>query len=187
MGVSFLAIDSTLNGDWSIDPSHSRFGFSTRHAMVTRVRGAFNEVEGHAHLDTENWDNSVVEIRLKVRSVDTRNSQRDQHLRSADFFDAENYPEIVFRSTGVDEVDESQFIISGDLVIRGITRPVTIPMELLGIDTDHTGGLRAGLEGGRRIDRKDWGVSWNTPLDSGGVLVSDKISLEFELSLIKEQ
>lgn len=155
--------------------------------MVTRVRGAFNEVEGHVHLDTDNWDNSTVEIRIKVESVDTRNEQRDQHLRSADFFDAENHPEIVFTSTGLDEVDEAQFIISGDLSIRGISRPITIPMELLGIDTDHTGGLRAGLEGGRRIDRKDWGVSWNTPLDSGGVLVSDKISLEFELSLIKDQ
>lgn len=185
MGVSFLTIDSTLNGDWTIDPSHSRFGFSTRHAMVTRVRGAFNDVEGRVHLDTQDWDNSVVEITVQVGSVDTRNAQRDEHLRSSDFFDAENFPVISFTSTGMDEVDESRFIVSGDLTIRGISRPITIPLELTGIDTDADGSLRAGLEGGRRIDRKDWGVTWNTPLDSGGVLVSDKISLEFELSLIK--
>ncbi|MGO2985527.1 MAG: YceI family protein, partial [Brevibacterium aurantiacum] len=115
-----------------------------------------------------------------------RTPDRDAHLRSADFFDVENYPTITFKSTGVDEVEEGSYIVNGDLTIRDITRPVSVPLELLGIDHDQTGALRAGFEGKRRIDRKDWGVTWNTTLDSGGLLVSDKITLEFELSLIKE-
>lgn len=175
-----------LTGTWSIDPAHSRMGFSSRHAMVTKVRGAFNDVSGTAQLDAEDMSRSRVRVVLRVDSVDTRSPQRDAHLRSADFFDAEQHPTIEFDSTAVDEVDENQFIVTGELTIRGVTRTISVPLELLGVDTDPFGQLRAGLEGTRRIDRKDWGVSWNTPLDSGGVLVSDKITLEFELSLVKD-
>lgn len=182
-----MSAQSELTGTWSIDPTHSRVGFSSRHAMVTKVRGAFNDVSGTAQLDAEDMSRSKVRVVLSVDSVDTRSPQRDAHLRSADFFDAQQHPTIEFDSTAVDEVDENQFIVTGELTIRGITRTISVPLELLGVDTDPFGQLRAGLEGSRRIDRKDWGVSWNTPLDSGGVLVSDKISLEFELSLIKEQ
>lgn len=175
-----------LTGTWSIDPTHSRVGFSSRHAMVTKVRGAFNDVSGTAQLDAEDMSRSKVRVVLSVDSVDTRSPQRDAHLRSADFFDAQQHPSIEFDSTAVDEVDENQFIVTGELTIRGVTRTISVPLELLGVDTDPFGQLRAGLEGSRRIDRKDWGVSWNTPLDSGGVLVSDKITLEFELSLVKD-
>lgn len=175
-----------LTGTWSIDPAHSRMGFSSRHAMVTKVRGAFNDVSGTAQLDAEDMSRSKVSVVLSVDSVDTRSPQRDAHLRSADFFDAQQHPTIEFDSTAVDEVDENQFIVTGELTIRGVTRTISVPLELLGVDTDPFGQLRAGLEGTRRIDRKDWGVSWNTPLDSGGVLVSDKITLEFELSLVKD-
>ena len=181
-----MSAQSELTGTWSIDPTHSRVGFSSRHAMVTKVRGAFNDVSGTAQLDAEDMSRSQVRVVLQVASVDTRSPQRDAHLRSADFFDAQQHPTIEFDSTAVDEVDENQFIVTGELTIRGITRTISVPLELLGVDTDPFGQLRAGLEGSRRIDRKDWGVSWNTPLDSGGVLVSDKITLEFELSLVKE-
>ncbi|WP_061711703.1 YceI family protein [Kocuria palustris] len=181
-----MSAQSELTGTWSIDPTHSRVGFSSRHAMVTKVRGAFNDVSGTAQLDAEDMSRSKVRVVLSVDSVDTRSPQRDAHLRSADFFDAQQHPIIEFDSTAVDEVDENQFIVTGELTIRGITRTISVPLELLGVDTDPFGQLRAGLEGSRRIDRKDWGVSWNTPLDSGGVLVSDKITLEFELSLVKE-
>lgn len=177
---------SELTGTWALDPEHSRLGFSTRHAMVTKVRGAFNDVSGTAVLDVEDWSRSHVEVRIAVASVDTRSAKRDEHLRSADFFDAQHHPTIEFVSTTLDEVDEDRFIVTGDLTIRGITRSISVPLELLGVDTDPFGQLRAGLEGSRRIDRKDWGVSWNAALDSGGVLVSDKITLEFELSLIKQ-
>lgn len=177
---------SELTGTWALDPEHSRLGFSTRHAMVTKVRGAFNDVSGTAVLNVEDWSRSHVEVRIAVASVDTRSAKRDEHLRSADFFDAQHHPTIEFVSTTLDEVDEDRFIVTGDLTIRGITRSISVPLELLGVDTDPFGQLRAGLEGSRRIDRKDWGVSWNAALDSGGVLVSDKITLEFELSLIKQ-
>ena len=181
-----MSAQSELTGTWSIDPSHTRVGFSSRHAMVTKVRGAFNDVSGTAPLDAEDMSRSQVRVVLQVASVDTRSPQRDAHLRSADFFDAQQHPTIEFDSTAVDEVDENQFIVTGELTIRGVTRTISVPLELLGVDTDPFGQLRAGLEGSRRIDRKDWGVSWNTPLDSGGVLVSDKITLEFELSLVKD-
>ncbi|MFB6574303.1 YceI family protein [Kocuria palustris] len=181
-----MSAQSELTGTWSIDPTHSRVGFSSRHAMVTKVRGAFNDVSGTAQLDAKDMSRSQVRVVLQVASVDTRSPQRDAHLRSADFFDAQQHPTIEFDSTAVDEVDENQFIVIGELTIRGVTRTISVPLELLGVDTDPFGQLRAGLEGSRRIDRKDWGVSWNTPLDSGGVLVSDKITLEFELSLVKE-
>ena len=173
-----------ITGHWDIDPSHSRLGFSTRHAMVSRVRGAFNDVSGSADIADDLAD-SKAEVIIQTASVDTRTKGRDEHLRSADFFDVETYPEIRFVSSAIDEVDEGSYIVTGELTIRDMTKTVSIPLELIGVDTDPFGNLRAGLEGSRRIDRKDWGVTWNTKLDSGGVLVSDKITLEFELSLIK--
>ncbi|WP_166969670.1 YceI family protein [Brevibacterium atlanticum] len=174
-----------LTGHWDIDPAHSRLGFSTRHAMISRVRGAFNDVTGSAEI-ADDLSASTATVVIKTASVDTRSEDRDNHLRSADFFDVETYPEIRFVSSAIDEVDENSFIVTGELTIRDMTKTVSVPLELIGIETDPFGSLRAGLEGTRRIDRKDWGVTWNTKLDSGGVLVSDKITLEFELSLIKE-
>ncbi|AZT95248.1 YceI family protein [Brevibacterium aurantiacum] len=173
-----------ITGHWDIDPSHSRLGFSTRHAMVSRVRGAFNDVSGSADI-AEDLADSKAEVIIQTASVDTRSADRDTHLRSADFFDVDAYPEIRFVSSAIDEVDEGSYIVTGDLTIRDMTKTVSIPLELIGVESDPFGNLRAGLEGSRRIDRKDWGVTWNTKLDSGGVLVSDKITLEFELSLIK--
>ncbi|MEY8569674.1 YceI family protein [Brevibacterium linens] len=173
-----------ITGHWDIDPSHSRLGFSTRHAMVSRVRGAFNDVSGSADIADDLAD-SKAEVIIQTASVDTRSEDRDTHLRSADFFDVETYPQMRFVSSAIDEVDEGSYIVTGELTIRDMTKTVSVPLELIGVDTDPFGNLRAGLEGSRRIDRKDWGVTWNTKLDSGGVLVSDKITLEFELSLIK--
>ena len=113
--------------------------------------------------------------------------QRDDHLCGVDFFDANKYPTIDFASTSIDEVGESQFIILGDLTMHGVTKAVSIPLDLAGIQEDMYGNIRAGLEGGRRLDRREWGISWNSPLDTGGVMISEKLSLEFEISLIKEQ
>jgi polyisoprenoid-binding protein YceI len=173
-----------ITGHWDIDPAHSRLGFSTRHAMVSRVRGAFNDVTGSADI-ADDLSKSSATVVIETASVDTRSEDRDAHLRSADFFGVETYPEIRFNSSTIDEVDEGSFIVTGELTIRDMTKTVSVPLELIGIESDPFGNLRAGLEGTRRIDRKDWGVTWNAKLDSGGVLVSDKITLEFELSLIK--
>lgn len=174
-----------VNGDWEFDPAHTRIGFSAKHAMVTTVRGAFNDVTGHLHVDTEHPENSWAKVTMDVTSVDTRNSQRDEHLRSPDFFDAEKWPQITFVSTHIEEVDDRAFGITGDLTIRDVTRQVMIPLALTGIETGAYGELRAGFEGSRRLNRRDFGLEWNTPLDSGGVLVSEKITLEFEISAVK--
>jgi polyisoprenoid-binding protein YceI len=176
-----------LSGDWDFDPAHTRIGFSARHAMVTTVRGSFNDVTGHFYADLEDMSKSTAEVILKAASVDTRNQQRDDHLRSPDFFDVEKWPDIRFESTQIEEVEERAYMISGNLTIRDITKSVTIPLELMGVETDAFGMLRAGFEGSRRINRRDFGLEWNMPLDSGGVLVSEKISLEFEISAIKRQ
>ena len=129
---------------------------------------------------------SYAEVTLKAASVDTRNQQRDDHLRSADFFDVEKWPDIRFESTQIEEVEDNAYMVSGDLTIRDVTKPVTIPLELMGVQTDAFGALRAGFEGSRRINRRDFGLEWNMPLDAGGVLVSEKISLEFEISAIQK-
>lgn len=174
-----------VNGDWEFDPAHTRIGFSAKHAMVTTVRGAFNEVTGHLHVDTEHPENSWAKVTMKTASVDTRVAQRDDHLRSADFFDSEKWPEITFVSTHIEEVDDRAFGVTGDLTIRDVTKQVMIPLALTGIETGAAGELRAGFEGTRRLNRRDYGLEWNTPLDSGGVLVSEKITLEFEISAVK--
>ncbi|MFD5276287.1 YceI family protein [Pseudarthrobacter sp. NPDC058362] len=174
-----------LSGEWRIDPDHSRIGFSTRHAMVTKVRGAFNEIDGTIMADAENPLKSSAKVTVKVDSIDTRNAQRDEHLRTNDFFDAPTHPEITFESNRVDQIEEGNFIVSGDLTIRGVTQEVSLPIEFLGVERDAFGSLRAGFEGSRRIDRQQFGVRWNTALDSGGLMVSDKITLEFEISAIK--
>lgn len=176
-----------LNGDWDLDPAHTRIGFSARHAMVTTVRGSFNDVTGSFYADLDDMSRSHAEVTLQAASIDTRSQQRDDHLRSGDFFDVEKFPEIRFVSTNIEEVEENAFMVSGDLTIRDVTKPVTIPIELIGVQADATGALRAGFEGSRRINRRDFGLEWNVPLDAGGVLVSERISLEFEVSAVKRQ
>jgi polyisoprenoid-binding protein YceI len=175
----------TITGDYTLDLAHTRIGFSARHAMVTKVRGQFNEFNGSAHLDTENPANSKVDITIKVASIDTRNADRDAHLRTNDFLAMEEFPEITFRSTGVDQSGDNKFDVTGDLTIRGVSKPVTINFELNGGTQDPWGNFRVGFDGTASINRKDWGVNWNAALEAGGVMVSDKINLEFEVEAVK--
>jgi polyisoprenoid-binding protein YceI len=174
-----------LTGTWTLDPAHTRIGFVARHAMVTKVRGSFNEFEGTAVLDGANPANSHAEVTIKAASIDTRNAQRDEHLRSNDFLAMQEHPEITFTSTGARQVDDTTFELTGDLTIRGVTKSVTIPFTFEGAAKDPFGNLRAGFEGSVAINRKDWGVAWNAALEGGGVLVSDRVTLEFEISAIK--
>ena len=176
---------ATLTGDYTIDTSHSRTGFVARHAMVTKVRGSFNEWEGSAHIDGENPANSSVKVTIQAKSIDTRNSQRDEHLRGNDFLAMETYPTITFVSTAFTPTGADTFELTGDLTVRGVTREVTIPFSYEGAATDPFGNLRVGFEGAVTINRKDYGVSWNAALETGGVLVSEKIVLEFEVSAVK--
>jgi len=174
-----------LTGQYTLDPAHTRIGFVARHAMVTKVRGAFNEFEGTAQLDGDDPSKSSVTVTIKADSIDTRNEQRDAHLRSNDFLEMETFPEITFVSTAAQQLDESTFRLTGDLTIKGVTKPVTIDVDYEGAAKDPFGNLRLGFEGSVTISRKDYGITWNATLETGGVLVSDKVVLEFEVSAVK--
>ncbi|HEX2177682.1 MAG TPA: YceI family protein [Nocardioidaceae bacterium] len=175
---------STLAGDYTLDHTHTRIGFVARHAMVTKVRGSFNEFSGTAHID-EDVTKSSVKLAINVDSIDTRNADRDGHLRTNDFLDIENHPQISFESTSVRQIDDLTVEVIGDLTIKGVSKPVAIEFEYQGSATDPFGNQRVGFEGSVVINRKDWGITWNAALETGGVLVSDKITLEFEISAVK--
>jgi polyisoprenoid-binding protein YceI len=186
MAVSTQPELDRLTADYTIDIAHSRIGFVARHAMVTKVRGSFNDFEGWFHIDEEDPGKSNARLIIKAKSIDTRNEQRDAHLRSNDFFAMDEYPEITFDSTRVEKVDDAHFRLTGDLTIRGVTRPVTVDFEYTGAAIDPWGKLRVGFEGSTTVNRKDWGVNWNVALEAGGVLVSEKVTLEFEITGVKE-
>ncbi|WP_134772785.1 YceI family protein [Ornithinimicrobium flavum] len=174
-----------LTGTWTIDPSHTSIGFVARHAMVTNVRGSFDEVEGVGVLDAADPSTSSVTVTMKAASINTGNADRDGHLRSADFFDVETYPEVRFVSTSVVRGDADTFTVTGDLTIKDVTRPVTVDLAFTGVARDPFGNLRAGFEGETSVNRKDWGLEWNAALETGGVLVSEKVKLVFDVSAIK--
>jgi polyisoprenoid-binding protein YceI len=176
---------TTLTGTYTIDPSHSTIGFTARHAMVTKVRGSFKEYEGSGYLDADDVTRSSLQLTIQAASVDTGNADRDAHLRANDFFDMEQYPEITFVSTGVEDLGRSTYRVRGDLTIKGVTKPVAVDFEYTGAAVDPFGNQRIGLEGKTTVNRKDWGISWNAALEAGGVLVSEKVTLEFDVSAIK--
>jgi polyisoprenoid-binding protein YceI len=173
-----------ISGDYTIDQSHSRLGFVARHAMVTKVRGEFGDFSGTAHIDTAEPGKSSVTVTIATGSVSTGSKDRDGHLVSPDFFDAENNPELTFVSTSVAR-DGDEWSITGDLTIKGTTKPVTIVFEQTGSAQDPFGNVRVGFEGDVTVNRKDWGLSWNAALETGGVLVSEKVKLEFDISAIR--
>lgn len=177
---------TSLTGIYSLDPAHTQIGFVARHAMVTKVRGAFKEFEGTAHLDGTEPSKSSATVTIKAASIDTRNEQRDGHLRTNDFLDAPNFPDITFVTTGVEPLDDTNFRVAGDLTIKDVTRPISIDFEFQGSATDPYGNLRVGFEGSVPISRKEYGITWNAALEGGGVLVGDKVVLEFEVSAIRQ-
>ena len=158
--------------------------FSAKHLMITTVKGRIADVEGTIVTDEKNPRNSSVEATLKAVSLDTRTDQRDQHLRSADFLNAELYPEIKFRSTKI-EGDKDSFKLTGDLTIRDVTRPITLDVQFEGRQTDPWGGERIGFSGSGKIDRRDFGLTWNQALETGGVVVGNDVKINIEVEAVK--
>ena len=173
-----------LQGTFVLDPTHTTFSFVTRHAMVTKVRGSFEKFEGQAIVDGSSPETSSLSVNIDVASVTTRNVDRDAHLRSADFFDVERFPNMVFVSTNI-AVDGDTVEVTGDLTIKDVTNSVTFPLEYQGSAKDPFGNTRVGFEGSVQVLRSDFGLTWNAALETGGFLVSDKVTLELEFSAIQ--
>lgn len=174
------ALEGLTTGTWNVDPAHTEVGFVARHLMVTKVRGQFKDVEGTVNVAEERGA-STANVSVKLASIDTGSADRDAHLRSADFFDIENHPVMTFVSTAFDGDT-----LTGDLAIRGVSRPVTFQVEYNGVAVDPWGQTKAGFEAEAEINRKDWGLEWNVAIEGGGVLVSDKIKIQLAVQLLKQ-
>lgn len=169
---------------WTIDPAHSSVEFAVRHLMITTVRGRFTGVKGTVTVDEADPAKSAVEVVIDAASIDTREPQRDTHLRSADFFDVEKFPTLTFRSTKVDGGLGEPFTLAGDLTIHGVTRPVVLDVEPEGRIKDAWGGIRSGFTATTKIKRSDFGLTWNQLLEAGGVTVSDEVKISLDVQLV---
>jgi polyisoprenoid-binding protein YceI len=174
-----------LTGSYQLDLAHSRLGFAARHALVARVHGWFDSVEGQLHLDASDETRCSVALSIDATSIRTNNPDRDAHLRSGDFFDVERYPTITFESTSVTALGDSRYRVAGDLTIKAITRSVELDLTYHGSCVDPYGQCRVGIEGAGSLKRSDWGLTWNMALEAGGLMLSDRIDLELDLSAIK--
>lgn len=174
------------SGKYVLDTAHSNIGFSVRHAMVTKVHGRFDEFESSIDFDAENPANSVAVATIKADSINTENAERDNHLRTKDFFGAKENPDITFKSTSIDLKSDEKATVTGDLTINGITKPTTLDVEIFGAAEDPWGQTRVGFEATTRINRLDFNVDYNAPLKTGGVLIGNDISLQIEGSAVKQ-
>jgi len=171
---------------WNFDPVHSDIGFSVRHLMISKVRGRFQKWSGSLFIDEADLNNSKVEASIEASSIDTKEQQRDDHLRSPDFFDAANHPALTFQSTRVEKASEEEYKVTGNLTIRGVTREVALTVEYLGRSKDPWGGLRMGFSAKTSIDRRDFGLIFNMPLEGGGVVVGDGVEIVLEIEAVKD-
>ncbi|MCL6598183.1 MAG: YceI family protein [Alicyclobacillus macrosporangiidus] len=171
---------------WKIDPAHSSVDFSIKHMVISRVKGTFHTFDAVIEADPEDLTTARIEFTVDVASVDTRNEDRDNHLRSADFFDAENYPKMTFKATRIVKKSEGEYEVTGDLTIRGVTRPETFLVTYEGQGKDPWGGIRAGFSANGTINRSDYGLKWNAALETGGVLVGDQVQVSLEIQAVKQ-
>jgi polyisoprenoid-binding protein YceI len=178
---------STAVGTWQLDPAHTHVEFAVRHLMISTVKGRFADVQGTVRMDEANTGAGKVEVTIGVASIDTRQDERDAHLRSADFLDAARFPVITFRSRRIEGIPfEGNFHLVGDLTIRGITREVALDVSPEGRVTDPSGNERAGFSARTKIDRTDFGLIWNQALEAGGVLVGDEVRISAEVELVRQ-
>jgi len=172
---------------WVIEPTHSLVEFTVRHMMIANVKGRFSEVEGEVIGDPHDLTGATIQVSINTASVDTRVADRDNHLRSADFFDSENYPQMTFKSTKITKTGEGEYRIDGELTIRDVTNPITLEATFEGAGKDPWGGERAGFSAKGKLNRKDYGLTWNAALETGGVLVSDEVKINIEVELLKQE
>lgn len=177
---------AALTGEYTIDPAHTTIGFVARHAMVTNVKGSFQDFTGTLQLDGSDPARSTASLDVVMDSIETGNADRDGHLKSSDFFKTDEFPTMTFRTTKAEALGGDDYRITGDLTVLGTTKPLTIDLEFNGAATDPFGNQRVGFEGKSEILRSEWGLTWNAALETGGVLVSDKIKLNFDISAIRK-
>ncbi|PWA04121.1 YceI family protein [Flavobacterium psychrotolerans] len=171
---------------WAIDPTHSEIGFKVKHMMFTNVSGKFEKYDATIATEGDNFENASIDFSANIDSINTNNADRDNHLKSADFFDAENHPKLIFKATSFTKKNDENYDLTGDLSLRGVTKSVKFPAEFSGLMKDPWGNTKAGLNIYGKINRKDWGLNWNSALETGGVLVSEEVRLNIELQLVKQ-
>jgi polyisoprenoid-binding protein YceI len=170
---------------WTIDPSHSKIGFKVKHLMISNVMGNFRDFEGQVTTNGNDLSTANISFSLNSASVDTEMADRDTHLKSADFFDVGNYPKITFIGSGLKDLGDDMYELTGNLVIKGVTKKVVLPVEFGGLMTDPWGNVKAGFSIGGKINRKEWGLNWNAALEAGGVLLSDEVKIICDVQLVK--
>jgi polyisoprenoid-binding protein YceI len=171
---------------WTIDPAHSEMQFKVKHLMITNVTGSFSKFDADITTEGEDFTTAKAIVKVDTSSVTTGNAQRDGHMKSPDFFDPEKYPDMIFKSTGVERIDNDKYKLLGELTIKEITKPIKLDVEYGGLEKDPWGNLKAGFSLTAKINRKDWGLNWNAALESGGVLVSDDVRILCEVQLVKQ-
>jgi polyisoprenoid-binding protein YceI len=185
--ITFKATIMTTTKKWSLDPTHSEIGFKIRHLMITNVSGSFEKFNVNAETEGDDFSKAKISFSADTNSVSTNNEQRDQHLRSADFFDAETYPELKFESTGMRSISANEFELTGDLTIRNVTKPVKLGVEYGGLMKDPWGNLKAGFTLNGKINRKEWDLNWNAALETGGILVGEEVKINAEIQMLVSQ
>lgn len=170
---------------WNLDPSHSEVQFKVKHLMISTVTGNFSNMEAKAQTESDDFSTASFEFSAPIQSISTNNEQRDTHLKSADFFDSENHPLLTFKSSKIERVSDERFDVTGDFTIKGISKEVKLNMDFGGIINDPYGNTKAGLTLNGKINRNDFGLNWNTVLETGGVMVSEEVKLNAELQFVK--
>jgi len=170
---------------WNLDPSHSEIGFKVKHMMFTNVSGKFNAFEATVTNEDDNFETSKISFSADVASIDTNNTDRDNHLRSADFFEVEKFPKLTFVSTGVKKTGEGSYVVSGDFTIKDVTKTIDLDVEYSGLMKDPWGNTRTGFVITGKINRKDFGLTWNAALETGGVLVGEEVKFNIDVQLVK--
>lgn len=178
-------METTVKTKWAIDTTHSEILFKVKHLMITNVKGEFRKFTAHVETDDNDFSEASVNLTIDAESVFTNNDDRDNHLRSADFFDAANFPQITFESTSMRKINDEEYKLTGLLTIKGISKEITLDVEFGGINKDPWGNQKAGFSLSGSFNRKDWGLNWNAALETGGVLVSDEVKMSAEVQFVK--